>query len=101
MEKICKKYVCVCGKEFDNSGSYGAHVRFCEVYKSHKENLKNIEETYEYVCECGRRFKTKSSLALFNAILGCLHIWNLGLVNEFSQSYKNKSWRTPARATEV
>ena len=62
MGKICKKYVCVCGKEFDNSGSYGAHVRFCEAYKLHKENIKKIEETYEYVCECGKRFKSKSSL---------------------------------------
>lgn len=62
MGKVCKKYVCECGNEFDNSGSYGAHVRFCEVHKKHKESLKKVEETYEYVCECGRRFKTDSSL---------------------------------------
>jgi len=62
MGKICKKYVCECGKEFDNSGSYGAHVRFCEVHKQHKTNLKKIEETYEFVCACGRRFKTENSL---------------------------------------
>ena len=62
MGNIYKKFVCVCGKEFDDSGTYGAHVRFCNEYKLHKENLKKIEETYEYVCECGRRFKTAKSL---------------------------------------
>lgn len=62
MEKVCKKYKCICGKEFDTHGAYGAHVRFCEVQKQHKEDLKKIEETYEYVCGCGRRFKTESSL---------------------------------------
>ena len=62
MGNIYKKFVCVCGKEFDDSGTQGAHVRFCNEYKLHKENLKKIEETYEYVCECGRRFKTAKSL---------------------------------------
>ena len=62
MDKVCKKYKCICGKEFDTHGAYGAHVRFCEVQKQHKEDLKKIEETYEYVCGCGRRFKTESSL---------------------------------------
>ncbi len=62
MGNIYKKFVCVCGKEFDNSGAYGAHVRFCNEYKLYKENLKKNEETYEYVCECGRRFKTLKSL---------------------------------------
>ena len=62
MGNIFKKFVCECGKEFDNSGSYGAHIRFCKVHKQHKENLKKLEESYEYVCECGRRFKTANSL---------------------------------------
>jgi hypothetical protein len=62
MGNTYKKFVCECGAEFDNSGSYGAHVRFCEVHKQHKENLKKQEESYEYVCACGRRFKTESSL---------------------------------------
>lgn len=62
MGNTYKKFICECGKEFDNSGSYGAHVRFCEVHKQHKANLKKMEETYEFVCACGRRFKTESSL---------------------------------------
>ena len=62
MGNAYKKFICECGKEFDNSGSYGAHVRFCEVHKQHKANLKKMEETYEFVCACGRRFKTESSL---------------------------------------
>ena len=62
MGNTYKKFICECGKEFDNSSSYGAHVRFCEVHKQHKANLKKMEETYEFICACGRRFKTESSL---------------------------------------
>ena len=44
MGNTYKKFICECGKEFDNSGSYGAHVRFCEVHKQHKANLKKMED---------------------------------------------------------
>lgn len=50
MGNVYKKFVCVCGKEFNDSGTYGAHVRFCNEYKLHKENLKKKMKKHTNMC---------------------------------------------------
>lgn len=53
-----------CGREFKNVHSYSMHK--CEGYLKEKEEQKKArkekEESYMYVCECGKRFETANSL---------------------------------------
>lgn len=37
--ELDQKYVCKCGKEFDNKNSYGAHCSHCEIHLGHKPKI--------------------------------------------------------------
>lgn len=58
-------YQCICGKEFDSLNAYKGHKANCQQQKELKreklQKEKDEEKTYEYLCECGRRFKTQRS----------------------------------------
>ena len=41
MEKEVKKYVCVCGKEFDNPQAFNGHKSHCKVHQQLKHGSLN------------------------------------------------------------
>jgi hypothetical protein len=53
-----------CGREFKNNLAYSMHK--CEGFLKEKEQKKQQREKaiekYEYICECGKKFETASSL---------------------------------------
>ena len=60
------EFKCICGKEFKNAISLGAHTANCKLAKDEKQKklkiLKIEEENYNCICNCGRKFKTIKSL---------------------------------------
>ena len=57
---------CICGKEVKNKIALGAHHASCKLFQEEKQQklkiLKLEEQNYEYICNCGKRYKTLTSL---------------------------------------
>ena len=58
------KYTCKCGREFNKSQSYYAHLSHCKIYlgEDKVKKRKGYHTIYgEYVCKCGKAFSSSSS----------------------------------------
>ncbi|WP_296864559.1 hypothetical protein [uncultured Methanobrevibacter sp.] len=61
MEDV-QKYICNCGKEFDNKRSLIAHGTHCNLYIKKNKNSKYKIKDNLYKCECGKEFNNYQSL---------------------------------------
>lgn len=57
-------YICKCGREFNKSQSYYAHLSHCKIYlgEDKLKKRKGYHTIYgEYICKCGKVFNNSSS----------------------------------------